>query len=321
MATETEDRKLNTIMATVQLVAMNKKTMSPDGWGSGVLLMYNDGLYLFTALHNALLRVRCIQGIPVFMNCCPMMPDGSVAMKNHMAAGFRLIKDSRLREDANTGAPYLDISFTEAPSNNPYCRWEGNALVIDNCIDSIEGKPYGLRNFNVADLMKRSANVDALNKCHFSFYATVNPDDTNYRVFGAPVVSVSNLYIPDLTFRCLDGDHYINFETPKPVGQYHINFSGSSGAPILDDEGFPIALVCGGEDGEGNERVVRAIRLDSVLNGLSNFTGTCGGSLSCVDLESTLSANKTQIMSILRGMLDDDQWDFYWGEVDKGLIY
>ena len=320
MATKTEERELNTITATVQLVAMNKKTMSPESWGSGILLINNGGQYLFTALHNALLWARCIQGDLVPMNCCPMMPGGSYSMKNQLTDKFRLIKDSHLHEDAHTGAPYLDISFTEVP-NKPYYRWEGNARVIDNCIGNIESKKYELRKFPVADLMKRPTNEATLGKGHFSFCATVNPNDTNYRVSGTPVVSIDALYIPDLTFKCLDGDYYIKFETPKPVDQYHISFSGSSGAPILDDEGFPIALVCGGEDGKGNERVVRAIRLDSVLNRLSNFTGSCVSSLSCVDLESTISSNQEEIMSILRGMLDDDQWAFYWEKVDKGLIY
>ena len=288
-------QKLVTTSSTVQLVAVNKNTELPESWGSGLLLKDKDKLLLVTVLHNALLRTTTIQGDLLFL-------DHRFVMRNRWVHGFSLIRSSLLDEDANTGAPYLDFTFAEVPVNDVYTRWSFDDLT------GVSSLP--LRRFSVCDV--RHIDANELRKCRYSFCGTVEPQDADEKICGSQVVLTRSLYIPDLLFKDLDGEYYIRFQTPKPIVEYGICFAGSSGAPILDEEGRLVALVCGGEDGSGNERIVRAVRLDAIFAGLRD------GSLLVTDLETNRSI--TNIAAVLLGMLDDDQRAFYWDKVDKGMI-
>lgn len=293
MITLQQLRESITKCSTAQLVAVNRDTELPEGWGCGFLFSDKDALLVVTVLHNALLRTTTIQGGLESVA-------GTFAMRNRWVHGFHLIESTKLVEDANTGAPYIDITFAEIPANEFYQRWS---------LDFMNGiEQYPLRRFTQADILRIDDKNIRTGK--YSFCANVEPRDVDVDVSGPKVIATTPLYIGDLMFADFDGDYYLRFLTRIPLCEYGIDFPGSSGAPILDENGRLVALVCGGDD--SNDRAVRAVRFDAIVCGLKDQT------LKLSDLERNRSI--TNVASVLMGLLDADQRKFYWDKVDKGKI-
>ena len=233
--------------ATVQLVDLDMLNKRPDGYGSGMLLKSGDRLFVLSVLHNALLRTSTIQGNNI--RC----PDG-FRMECRNDLNWNFFFDDSFRADTSRGDPYLDFTFAECPANATYARW---SYAVDSGVCA-----YPIRRFDVKEILE-VATESSFEKHDYGLCGTVMPE------FDKVPKAVNSLSAEWSTFAavfglkyCSSDKYYIYFKLPASFHELNISLAGTSGAPIVSEDGRPIALVCGGEE---DESLVRAIRLDSSL--------------------------------------------------------
>ena len=272
--------------STMQLLSLDK-SYKPHVWGSGMLYKSPCGLHVLTVLHNALLDTTTIQGQLVRYN-------NGLKMANRLCKGWKIVKDCSFTKDLNRGDPRLDFSFAATPANETYSRWS---------YDDEHGlQNYPIKRFSASDVLECS--VETMLKQHkYSFCGTTSPCDPKepVNICGAEVILVKYLSVMGLEYVKMD-DYYIYFRLPAELNA-DINYAGTSGAPILADNGYVIALVCGGDEGN----LVRGIRLDLIFK--------LGRPLVVEDLQDVKKDHMDELLSFL----DDEQRHYYWGYVDKGM--
>lgn len=277
----------NLASSTLQLLSIDNNH-KPHVWGSGMLFRHLDSLYVFTALHNALLKTTTIQG-PLVRR------DNGLRMENRFCHGWCIVRDDEFVVNVSRGDPRLDFAFTKVPVNETYIRWS---------YDINDGlRTYPIHRFSFTDII-RCGDETVLASHKYAFCGTVSPCDprTAIRILGADVISVKHLSVIGLEYVRMD-DYYIYFSLPKDIAS-NLDYAGTSGAPIMSDDGRVIALVCGGEENDA----VRGIRLDLVFKSCSR--------LNIEDLDEVRNDHMDELLSFL----DQDQRTFYWDFVDKGLI-
>ena len=272
--------------STLQLLSIDKR-YKPHVWGSGMLYKSPCGLHVLTVLHNALLDTTTIQGQLVRYN-------NGLRMENRVCKVWKIVKDCSFIKDLNRGDPRLDFSFASTTVNETYSRWS---------YDDEHGlRIYPIKRFSAHDVLE--CNTEAiLRQYKYAFCGTISPCDPEepVNILGAEVVLVKYLSVLGLEYDRMD-DYYIYFRLPAGL-KADINYAGTSGAPILTDKGQVIALVCGGEGGN----LVRGIRLDLIFK--------LGNPLVVEDLQDVKKDHMDELLSFL----DDEQRDYYWEYVDKGM--
>ncbi len=277
--------------SSVPLIALDKETKRPRTYGSGMLFKSGLELYLFTALHNALLRTMIVQGDPCWQG-------SKLLMRNTFTSCWPIFKVPSLAKGVN-GEPYLDASMKGIPVNDRYVRF-----IVDGVKGIARGIP--LRRFGAEDvLLMDDPSAGDLDYC---FCGTVEPGRDGAGVFsGGAQVEVSKFAaVWGLNRKTLD-EYYVYFKLPDDFASLGVSLGGTSGAPILSSDGKVAALVCGGEDGD----LVRGIRMDRILAGLSN------GAIEQLPMECMLDET---VCNDLMAFLDDDQQKFYWEEVRRGKL-
>lgn len=237
--------------ATVQLVDLDVLEKRPNGYGSGMLLRSGDRLLVLSVLHNALLRTSVIQGN------CVCRPEG-FRMECRKDLIWNYFCDDGFRIDTSRGDPYLDFTFSECPTNATYARW---SYAVDSGV-----RAYPIRRFDENEILE-VATESSFEKHDYGLCGTVMPE------FDKIPKRVQSLSAEWSTFAAIFGlkfyssdKYYIYFKLPGSFYELNISLGGTSGAPIISEDGRPVALVCGGEE---DESLVRAIRLDNTLHLLS----------------------------------------------------
>lgn len=277
--------------ASVQLIAADNVKFMPESYGSGMLFKDGDVLFLWTTYHNVMLHTTTIQGYPVYR------PQG-LRMRNVTTGGWSILKATNLNPGTN-GEPYLDASCAVVPANETYVRF---SVGLDRV------RAYPIRRFTSDDLFRASAENPKRYK--YSLCGTIEPvDDKNPPKFDSAAIEVSKFTVASgLDFLEKD-DYNVYFKLPDEYLKLDVKLGGTSGTPIIAEDGRVIAMVCGGD--KDDRSIVRGIRIDALLEGIRQKTIV------------TLPRSQEQDMDVLSSLLcflDKEQRDFYWHMVREGKV-
>lgn len=295
--TESVERELHVYdiaSASVPLITADSEKYMPQSYGSGMLFKDGDVLFLLTAYHNVMLHTTIIQGYPVHH------PEG-LRMRNMKTDGWPILRATNLNPGAN-GEPYLDASYAVVPANDTYVRFN---------VEMDHVHAYPVRRFVSDDVFK--VGQDDPRKYKYSFCGTIEPvDDKNPPLIDNAAIDVSKFtiasgleFIPDRA----ENDYSIYFKLPESYLKLGARLGGTSGTPILSEDGRVIGMVCGGD--EDDPSIVRGIRIDTLLDGIRNHQ--------IVTLPHGRERD-VDVLSSLLCFLDKDQRDFYWHDVQEDKV-
>ena len=210
--------------ATVQFTAVDS-VRHPIGWGSGFVVRIKGERYLVTALHVALLSPGIL--------LCP----AKFGMEIEKLREWSFFSDCPRVPDGEEYHPILDMAFTKISEQVELVRYD---------VASSKANPMGWR----IRCFDWPSNVNLSKDDKYSFCGIVEPENVEESQLspneigevGVKFVNLSNVTYIGTTGRMA------NFKLEKGFSKNGVKLPGTSGAPILNSNGDPVAFMLSGNE-------------------------------------------------------------------------
>lgn len=235
---------------TVQIFLCKDKDLS-YGNASGLVAVEGDRKFVLTVAH-VLPEGNCATILPVAFadlkiengkSSMGMLPLGVCPV-------FANMHQMKLDGIPEENDPCLDFTFFEVPKHVTFKGFGVNSVV------------------NVKEFSSfRSIDCNCVSSAErFSFHGAIKAEPFGLRFYDTEVLKWETRTVTGLKMVKV-GNSYVRFE-PDDLQQFvGVQMQGTSGSPILDANGMPIAIVVAGSEDDG---YVIGLRLDKAWNLLLN---------------------------------------------------
>ena len=214
------------ILASVQVYTMENGEENPSGFGSGFILKYKDRYFFTTVFHVIKDEVETFleTNLPPQKDKQTLQPIGGIYSFNLLKVPPGISLDG-FEELLTKPGEIIDIAFSEYFPNKM-------GPLIQREIDF-----GGLKIHEGRKIILDEQNISQPNKdCIYSFFGNIKHEYEGVDLKFSPKL------IYDLKLRKNFGDFY-KFQVQKTI-LHKEEFEGCSGAPIIDNYGNLVAIVC-----------------------------------------------------------------------------
>lgn len=214
--------------SSLQLAVLNPDTLLPYDYGSGCLVYYKEKILLLSVAHvtdNASKIIAIVTGQPPVAGKSVLYGVGGMCHFTVYTVNPEDLQKgvTDIKTLLSTPKKPLDISFCEikAKLNLAQEEWDTGFGIVN------KGEKIILRLNNAAEPIRNKL---------YGFYGIIRQGISQPTNGGQPTIKV------DLQYRGMTGNMY-RFTAPKIISDNN-DYKGCSGAPILGEDGEPVALAC-----------------------------------------------------------------------------
>lgn len=231
--------------STLQFVKLDQRR--PYGWGSGFALEIEGEHYLVSALHVAMHLPKLMLGT-----------EKELGMKCVSLADWSFFSDAPRDDDGREYHPILDLAFMKVSNDVDLVRFD-----IQGGLNPPRG--WQIRSFDI------SRPKNPYNAEHYEFAGLVEPDEVTDKdapphptIIGAKFENVDHVTLTGIEGRIA------HFKLPKGFSGKGISLAGTSGAPVLNRNHEPVAMVLSGSE---KDETMDALLMTSIRDFIYARTG------------------------------------------------
>ncbi|WP_417353509.1 hypothetical protein [Flavobacterium alkalisoli] len=230
------------VKSTQHIVMLNPATLMPEKIGSGCLIIYRNKLFFISVQH-----VTEVEGLQAVMDTGKVGKDGTTVYSLPVLNYVKELDLEKyvLQEDLYAQLKPLDICYAEIKGDLETLQEE---MTIADVLVTADSK-----RFLITELTKRPYREG-----NYSFFGRIRPAG-----FENELIQTEKLVL-GLKYDCKIGP-FERFLLKDNITD-HKDFKGTSGAPILSEEGEPVAFVAHGILNEPHIYAFSAVDLKKYLD-------------------------------------------------------